>query len=70
MLFAEAGEVRRNLAQAGEKVRTTLSGAGLGMRLIWRERLSLRADAGVVARGEGLGARGDHFIHFSASYAI
>ena len=70
VLFAEAGEVRRNLAQAGEKVRTTLSGAGLGMRLIWRERLSLRADAGVVARGEGLAARGDHFIHFSASYAI
>ena len=70
VLFAEAGEVRRNLAQAGEKVRTTLSGAGLGLRLTWRERLSLRADVGVVARGEGLAARGDHFIHFSASYAI
>jgi len=70
VLFAEAGEVRRNLAQAGEKVRTTLSGAGLGLRLTWRERLLLRADVGAVARGEGLAARGERFIHFSASYAL
>jgi hemolysin activation/secretion protein len=68
--FAEAGEVRRNLPQASEKVRTTLAGAGLGLRLTWRERLALRADVGVVTRGDGLAARGDHFIHFSLSYAI
>ncbi|MEI6026264.1 MAG: ShlB/FhaC/HecB family hemolysin secretion/activation protein [Betaproteobacteria bacterium] len=69
-VFAEAGEVRRNLPQASEKVRTTLGGAGVGLRLTWRERLALRADLGVVTRGDGLAARGDHFIHFSLSYAI
>ena len=70
VLFAEAGEVRRNLAQASEKVRTTLSAGGLGLRLAWRERLLLRADAGAVARGEALAQRGDTFVHLSASYAL
>ena len=69
-VFAEAGEVRRRLALPSEKVRTTLSAAGLGVRLTWRERLALRADVGVVARGDGLAQRGDHFVHFSLSYAI
>lgn len=69
-VFAEAGEVRRNLPQPGEKVRTTLSAGGLGLRLTWRESLALRADLGVVARGEGLAARGDHFLHVSLSYAF
>jgi hemolysin activation/secretion protein len=70
VFFAEAGEVRRNLPQAGERVHTALAGAGLGVRLTWRERLALRADLGVVTRGAGLAPRGDRFVHFSLSYAI
>lgn len=70
VFFAEAGEVRRNLPQAGEKVRTALAGAGLGVRLTWRERLALRADVGVVTRGAGLAPRGDRFLHLGLSYAI
>jgi hemolysin activation/secretion protein len=69
-VFAEAGVVRRRQALPSEKARTTLSAAGLGVRLTWRERLALRADVGVVARGDGLAQRGDHFVHFSLSYAI
>jgi hemolysin activation/secretion protein len=70
VLFAEAGEVRRNLPQPGEKVRTALAGAGLGLRITWSERLALRADLGVVTRGDGLAARGDRFVHFNLSYAF
>jgi hemolysin activation/secretion protein len=70
VLFAEAGEVRRNLPQANEKVRTALAGAGLGVRLTWRERLALRADVGVVTRGAGLAPRGDRFVHLALSYAV
>ena len=70
VFFAEAGEVRRNLPQAGERVRTALAGAGLGVRLTWRERLALRADVGVVTRGAGLAPRGDRFLHLGLSYAI
>jgi hemolysin activation/secretion protein len=68
--FAEAGEVRRNKPQAAEKVRTTLSAAGAGLRLAWRGQASLRADAGVVARGDGLAAPGEHFVHVSLAYAF
>jgi len=70
VFFAEAGEVRRNLPQAGERVRTALAGAGLGVRLTWRESLALRADVGVVTRGAGLAPRGDRFVHLGLSYAI
>ena len=70
VLFAEAGEVRRNLPQANEKVRTALAGAGLGVRLTWRESLALRADVGVVTRGAGLAPRGDRFVHLALSYAV
>ena len=70
VFFAEAGEVRRNLPQAGERVRTALAGAGLGVRLTWRESLALRADVGVVTRGAGLAPRGDRFLHLALSYAI
>ena len=70
VFFAEAGEVRRNLPQAGERVRTALAGAGLGVRLTWRERLALRADVGVVTRGAGLAPRGDRFVHLGLNYAI
>jgi hemolysin activation/secretion protein len=70
VMFAEAGEVRRNLPQAGEKVRTALAGAGLGVRVTWSERLALRADLGVVTRGDGLAARGDRFLHLNLSYAF
>jgi hemolysin activation/secretion protein len=69
-VFAEAGEVRRNLPQPSEKVRTSLAGAGLGVRLTWRESLALRADLGVVTRGDGLAARGDRFLHLNLSYAF
>jgi hemolysin activation/secretion protein len=68
--FAEAGEVRRNRPQPSERVRTSLAGAGLGLRLTWRERLALRADLGVVTRGDGLAARGDRFLHLNLSFAI
>jgi hemolysin activation/secretion protein len=68
--FAEAGEVRRNRAQPSEKVRTTLSGAGAGVRLAWRGQTSLRADAGVVAKGDGIATDGDHFVHVSLSHAF
>lgn len=70
VMFAEAGEVRRNLPQAGEKVRTALAGAGLGVRVTWSERLALRADLGVVTRGDGLAPRGDRFLHLNLSYAF
>ena len=69
-VFAEAGEVRRNLPQTGEKVRTALAGAGLGLRITWSERLALRADLGVVTRGDGLAARGDRVLHLNLSYAF
>jgi len=69
-VFAEAGEVRRNLPQTGEKVRTALAGAGLGLRITWSERLALRADLGVVTRGDGPAARGDRVLHLNLSYAF
>lgn len=68
--FAEVGEVRRNRAQPSEKVRTTLSGAGAGVRLAWRGQTSLRADAGVVAKGDGIATDGDRFVHVSLSHAF
>jgi hemolysin activation/secretion protein len=70
VLFAEAGEVRHDQPQANGKMRTALAGAGLGVRLTWRERLALRADLGVVTRGADKAPRGDRFVHVSLSYAI
>jgi hemolysin activation/secretion protein len=53
-----------------ETARTTLAGAGVGLRLTWRDQLSLRADLGVVAEGAQLARRGEYFLHVSLSYAF
>ena len=56
--------------QPGERVRTTLSGVGAGLRALWPNRLSLRADTGVVVRGEGYAQPGDAFVHVAMSYGF
>jgi hypothetical protein len=40
------------------------------VRLAWRGQTSLRADAGVVAKGDGIATDGDHFVHVSLSHAF
>ena len=65
--FLEAGQVRRNQPQPSEVRVTRLAAAGLGLRLLAWDRLSLRADLGVVLRGDGLARRGDRFVHAAAA---
>jgi hemolysin activation/secretion protein len=66
-VFLEAGQVRRNDPQPGEPTRTRLAAVGSGLRLLAFDRLSLRADLGVVVRGDGLAERGDRFLHVAAT---
>ena len=47
-----------------------LSGVGGGLRASWPNRLSLRADTGVVVRGDGLAQPGDSFLHVAMSYGF
>ena len=66
----DIAQVERNDPQPGERVRTTLSGVGAGLRATWPNRLSLRADTGVVVRGEGYAQPGDAFVHMAMSYGF
>jgi hemolysin activation/secretion protein len=69
-VFGDIAQVERNDPQPGERVRTTLSGVGAGLRALWPNRLSLRADTGVVVRGEGYAQPGDAFVHVAMSYGF
>jgi hemolysin activation/secretion protein len=68
--YLEAGQLRRNLPQAGEVAKTRLAGIGLGVRLLFADQLSVRADLGVVLRGEGFAARGERFAHMAVNYGF
>jgi hemolysin activation/secretion protein len=66
-VFLEAGQVRRNDPQPDEPTRTRLAAVGSGLRLLAFDRMSVRADLGVVVRGDGLAERGDRFLHVAAT---
>jgi hemolysin activation/secretion protein len=68
--FADIGQVWRNAVQAGDIPKTTLSSVGLGVRGSYRDGLSVRADAGVVTRGQGLAPKGQVFVHVGANYGF
>ncbi len=69
-LFGDVAQVERNQALPSERPRTMLSGVGGGLRASWPNRLSLRADTGVVVRGDGLAQPGDSFLHVAMSYGF
>lgn len=69
-VFADLGQVRKNLAGPGEEPTTTLASIGLGLRAQLFERISARADAGMVARGQGLAKTGDVYVHVAATYGF
>jgi hemolysin activation/secretion protein len=69
-VFAEGAQATRNRPLPEETARTILAGAGAGLRLTWRDQLSLRADLGVVTEGAQLARRGEYFVHVSLSYAF
>lgn len=70
LAFYDAGQLRRNLALPGERPRSTLAGAGLGLRLAWRQSVSLRLDMARALREGGGERKGDHRVHAAliASY--
>jgi hemolysin activation/secretion protein len=68
--FVDLAQVERHEPQPGERARTMLSGAGAGVRASWPNRLSLRADTGVVVRGDGFAQPGDAFVHVALSYGF
>ena len=67
-VFADLGQVWLNTANDTPK--TTLSSVGLGLRGSYRDGLSLRADTGIVTRGQGLAPKGQVFVHVGASYGF
>ena len=69
-VFADAGQVKRVRVQPGESARVALAGAGLGLRLEAEGRLSARADAGRVLRGDGLADAGSSFVHVNVNYGF
>ena len=69
-VFAEAAQVQRNNPQPEETVRTALASVGAGIRITWREQLTLRADVGVVTEGAQVAKRGDYFVHASIGWAF
>lgn len=69
-VFAEAAQTQRNNPLPDEIVRTTLSGVGAGLRLSWRDQLSLRVDVGVILEGAQVAKRGEHYVHASIGYAF
>ena len=69
-VFAESAQAQRNNPLPDEIVRTTLSGAGAGLRLSWRDQFSLRADVGVILEGAQVAKRGEHYVHASIGYAF
>ncbi|MBU6270269.1 MAG: hypothetical protein KGQ67_03095 [Betaproteobacteria bacterium] len=69
-VFSDLAAVQRNSALAGEKERHLLSSVGGGIRLSWRQRMSLRLDTGVVVQGDGLSVPGDAFLHMAMSYGF
>lgn len=69
-VFGDIAQVERNEPQPGERARTMLSGVGAGLRASWPRRISLRADTGVVVRGDGFAQPGDAFVHMAMSYGF
>jgi hemolysin activation/secretion protein len=69
-VFAETAQAQRNNPQPEEIVRTTLASVGAGIRITWREQLSLRADVGVVTEGAQVAKRGDYFVHATIGWAF
>jgi hemolysin activation/secretion protein len=66
--FADWGQVWLNTVNDIPKI--TLSSVGLGLRGSYRDGLSVRADAGVVTRGQGLAPKGQVFVHVGANYGF
>jgi hemolysin activation/secretion protein len=69
-LFGDVAQVERHEPQPGERARTMLSGVGGGLRAFWSNRFSLRADTGIVVRGDGFAQPGDAFVHMAMSYGF
>jgi hemolysin activation/secretion protein len=69
-VFAEAAQVQRNNPQPEETVRTALASVGTGIRVTWREQLTLRVDVGVVTEGAEVAKRGDYFVHATIGWAF
>jgi hemolysin activation/secretion protein len=51
LAFFEGGEARRLQAQPAEVENERISSAGVGLRWVWRQQLSLSADVGYVLNG-------------------
>jgi len=69
-IFGDIAQVERKDPQPGERARSMLSGVGGGLRATWPNRLSVRADTGVVVRGDGFAQPGDAFLHMAMSYGF
>ena len=69
-IFGDIAQVERKDPQPGERARSMLSGVGGGLRANWPNRLSVRADTGVVVRGDGFAQPGDAFLHMAMSYGF
>ncbi|MFM8769044.1 MAG: ShlB/FhaC/HecB family hemolysin secretion/activation protein, partial [Rubrivivax sp.] len=69
-LFAETAQAQRNNPLPEEIIRTRLASVGAGIRITWREQLTLRADLGIITEGAQVAKRGEHYIHASMGYGF
>lgn len=67
VVFVEAASVSRNNALAGEAGRTSIAGAGIGLRFALERSASLQVDYGRVLDGGGIRQRGDSRVHVALS---
>lgn len=67
VVFVEAASVSRNNALAGEAGRTSIAGAGAGLRFSLERSASLQVDYGRVLDGGGVRQRGDSRVHVALS---
>ena len=65
--FVEGATVTRNKAQPGELERTSIAGAGLGLRFVMDKNAALQVDYGRVLDGGGVRSRGDGRLHLALS---
>ncbi|GAB3248285.1 ShlB/FhaC/HecB family hemolysin secretion/activation protein [Chitinimonas naiadis] len=65
--FVDWGHISRNRALPGEQSSTSLAGAGLGLRLGWGKRASLKLDVAQALKDGGGESKHDTRVHFSAT---
>jgi hemolysin activation/secretion protein len=65
--FIEGASVTRNKALPGELERTSIAGAGVGLRFVMEKNAALQVDYGRVLDGGGIRSRGDSRIHVALS---